>query len=116
MLKPLVKKISETEGYSEGNATFLNVEDAETISSNYIRIKKGEKTELGNHPDEEELYIVLGGRAAVELAGKSYEVGRGSVIYIPRSTDHQSTCISDEDYEFICVANWPDKIPDEASN
>ena len=112
MIRPFVKKLPEVEGYADGNATYLAVDEAETISSNYIRIKKGEVTELGNHPDEEEVYIVLGGRAKLKLGDKTYEVGKGSAIYIPRSTDHQSTCISDEDYEFICVANWPDKIPE----
>jgi len=112
MIRPFVKHLSEVEGYAEGNATYLAVDEAETISSNYIRIKKGEVTELGNHPDEEELYIVLGGRAKLRLGDKYYEVGKGNVIYIPRGVNHQSTGISDEDYEFICVANWPDKCPE----
>lgn len=111
MKMPFIKKISDVEGYKDGNATFLAVSEAETISSNYIRIKNGEATELGFHEDEEELYIVLGGKAKIRLGDTIGEVERGSVIYIPRSTYHQSTCISKEDYEFICVANWPDKQP-----
>ena len=111
MKMPFIKKISDMDGYNDGYVLFLTEDEAETISSNYWRIKKGESTELGFHDDEEELYIVLAGRAKVKLGETESEVERGNIIYIPRNTNHQSTCISEEDYEFICVANWPDKQP-----
>jgi len=111
MLKPFVKKLSEVEGYSTGKANYLALDEAETIISDYNRIKKGETSEPGNHPDEEELYIVLSGKAKLQLGDKIYDIEHGNVVYIPRNTFHLATCISDEDFEFICVANWPDKIP-----
>lgn len=111
MIKSFVKKLSEVDGYAAGKANYLSVDEAETIISDYNRVKKGETSEPGNHPDEEEIYIVLSGKAKLKLGDDTYEVERGNVIYIPRNTSHLATCISDEDFEFICVANWPDKTP-----
>lgn len=113
MIKAFIKDYTKMDGYNDPakGVTFLWPEEAETLSSNYMRVKKGESTPLGCHDDEEEIYIVLAGRAKVKIGDIEGETYPGTVVYIPRNTPHISTCISDEDYEFICVANWPDKMP-----
>lgn len=109
MITPFVKKISQCEGYSSGGTTFLLEEEAETLSSNYVRIHLNDSTPVGYHDDEEELYIVTGGRARLELGDQVHEIEAGDVVFIPRNTHHQATCISQEAFEYICVANWPDR-------
>ncbi|MFK7691636.1 cupin domain-containing protein [Paenibacillus sp. HJGM_3] len=111
MIKPFVKKISTLPGYLEEGVTFLPEEGAETISSNYVRVKQGQSTPEGLHDDEEELYIIIGGKARLELGDSVSEVEKGDVVYIPRNVRHRATCLSEEDFEYICVANWPDRIP-----
>ncbi|MBP1992199.1 cupin domain-containing protein [Paenibacillus eucommiae] len=112
MIKPFVKKLSECSGYADGNATFLSVDEAETISSNFVRIKEGETTPSGSiHDDEEEIYIVLKGKAKIKLNDTEHIMEAGDIVYIPRNTLHEAVCVSKEDLEYICVANWPDKMP-----
>ncbi|MBO9610727.1 MAG: cupin domain-containing protein [Paenibacillaceae bacterium] len=111
MTKPFVKRITELPGYREEGVTFLEEHEAETISSNYVRLKQGESTPVGCHDDEEEVYIILGGKAKLQLDDSFSEVSLGDVVYIPRDVVHQATCVSAEDFEYICVANWPDRIP-----
>ncbi|MBP1990742.1 cupin domain-containing protein [Paenibacillus eucommiae] len=111
MIKAFVKNLTTLPGYNEEGVTFLDEQEAETISSNYVRLKKGLSTPVGNHDDEEEVYIIIGGRARLQLDAAFSEVGVGDVVYIPRDVEHQATCISEEDFEYICVANWPDRLP-----
>lgn len=111
MAQPFVKKLSQLPGFEGEGVTFLEEHEAETISSNYVRLSKGQSTTVGNHDDEEEVYIIMGGRASLRLNQTVYEVEFGDVVYIPRDVEHQATCISEEDFEYICVANWPDRIP-----
>jgi mannose-6-phosphate isomerase-like protein (cupin superfamily) len=111
MHQAFVKKLSELAGYEGEGVTFLEEHEAETISSNYVRLKTNQSTTVGNHDDEEEVYIIMGGRASLRLGDTVQEVGFGDVVYIPRDVEHQATCISVEDFEYICVANWPDRIP-----
>jgi len=111
MHKPFVKKLSELDGFQGEGVTFLEETEAETISSNYVRVKPNQSTSVGLHDDEEEVYIIMGGRARMRLGDDVQEVGFGDVVYIPRNVEHQATCISEEDFEYICVANWPDRIP-----
>lgn len=111
MPQPFVKKLSQLPGFTGEGVTFLEEHEAETISSNYVRLHKGQSTPLGNHDDEEEVYVIMGGRASLRLNGTTCEVEFGDVVYIPRDVEHQATCISEEDFEYICVANWPDRTP-----
>jgi quercetin dioxygenase-like cupin family protein len=113
MIKPFVKKLKDCPGYAEGNAIFLPAENAETIMANFVRIKEGEDTPSGSiHDDEEEIYIVLKGKARIKLNEEDHIMEAGDIVFIPRNTFHEAVCISkDEDLEYICVANWPDKMP-----
>lgn len=111
MIKPFVKTISELPGYREEGVTFLEEHEAETISSNYVRLRKGQSTPVGCHDDEEEVYVIIGGEAELRLGAETHVVKSGDVVYIPRDVEHQATCVSKDDFEYICVANWPDRIP-----
>ncbi|CAI6025068.1 cupin domain-containing protein [Cohnella sp. JJ-181] len=113
LIKPFVKTPSTMEGYDEDGVTFLEVEEAETLNSNYVRIGPGQSSNAayGYHDDEEELYFIVGGAADLTLGEASYEVKSGDVVYIPRNTFHQVTCTSEVDFEYFCVANFPDHPP-----
>ncbi|MDF2660778.1 MAG: Cupin domain [Paenibacillus sp.] len=108
-IQPFVKRISEMEGYEKEGVTFLEEADAETLSANYVRVQRGQSTSAGYHDDEEEVYVVTGGKGTIMLADRMREVQAGDMVYIPRNTFHQVTCNSAEPLEYICVANWPDR-------
>lgn len=112
-IKPFIKTPAKMQGYNEDGVTFLELAEAETLNSNYVRIRPGESSNpaYGYHDDEEELYIILGGVGRLTLGDTESEVRAGDVVYIPRNTFHQVTCLSEQDFEYICVANFPDHPP-----
>ena len=109
MRKPLVRVIEECKP-NDRSMIFLENE-CETTSCNVVTVKKGEKIAPSCHPDEEEFYIITKGRGIVRLNDEYPEVTAGTAIYIPRNTIHAVEGLSDEDFEYVCVANWPDMEP-----
>lgn len=85
----------------------VNREETETIALGYVSIGQGTSTQTGFHDDEEEIYVVLKGRATLTIGEEKKEVGPGDIAYVPRNTKHQMTCISEEKLEYLYFANWP---------
>ena len=50
--------------------------------------------------DEDEIYVVLAGRAALGVAGESHDVTRGSVAFVAARVEHRFVEIS-EDLEVL---------------
>jgi len=109
MIKPLVRLIEDCKP-NDRSMIFLE-DECETISVNVVVVKKGEYTPPSSHDDEEEVYIITKGKGIVKLDEVEHEVEAGTAIYIPRNTEHSITGLSDEDFEYVCVANWPDQMP-----
>ncbi len=86
----------------------INREEAETIALGYVSVDHGNSTATGFHDDEEEIYVILKGRAILMVGEEKQEVGPGSVAYVPRNHKHSMTCISEEKLEYLYFANWPD--------
>jgi quercetin dioxygenase-like cupin family protein len=110
MRKPLVRTIEECKP-NDRSMIFLE-EECETISVNVVVVKKGERILPSSHPDEEEVYIITKGKGIVKLDDVEHTVSVGTAIYIPRNTVHEVIGLPGQDFEYVCVANWPDKIPD----
>ena len=109
MRKPLVRVIQDCKP-NDRSMIFLE-EECETISVNVMAVKKGESIAPSCHPDEEEVYLITKGRGIVKLNDVEHDVTVGTALYIPRNTVHAVKGLSDEDFEYVCVANWPDQIP-----
>lgn len=82
-------------------------EETETIALGYVSVEAGRSTNTGFHDDEEEIYVILKGRAVLTVGGEETEVGPGSVAYVPRNNKHCMKCISEEKLEYLYFANWP---------
>jgi len=82
-------------------------EETETIALGYVSISDRQSTQTGFHDDEEEIYVILKGRAVVLVGDEEKEAGEGDVVYVPRNTKHKMTCISEEKLEYLYFANWP---------
>lgn len=103
----LVRNIADA--FSDSENLIFHEEECETLAVNVVRLQKGEQSGLACHPDEEEIYLVTQGKGAVELNGTAYPVRPGQVIYVPRNYTHRARNMADELFEYVCVANWPDR-------
>jgi quercetin dioxygenase-like cupin family protein len=110
MKKPVFRKISEWKDKGAGYVIFD--EEAEIIAANVVTVKQGATTSEGNHPDEEEVYLVQSGKGRVRVGDIVQDVGKGTVIYIPRNAPHQATGLSKADFVYVCVAIYFDRKPD----
>jgi len=104
----LVRKIWEDDEIERPKQKLLiNEEEAETIALGYVSVDNGNETTTGFHDDEEEIYVILKGKAILMMGDEEEEVGPGSVAYVPINTKHKMTCISEEKLEYLYFANWP---------
>ena len=87
----------------------VNADETETIALGYVSVENGNSTKPGFHDDEEEIYVILRGKAKLTIGDEICEVGPGSVAYVPRNHKHIMTCMSEEKLEYLYFANWPGK-------
>lgn len=105
----LLRKIwedNETERPAE--KLLVDRSETETIALGYVSVDQGNCTVPGFHNDEEEIYVILKGRALLMIGDEKQEAGPGDVAYVPRNTRHKMQCISEEKLEYLYFANWPD--------
>jgi len=107
----LKRKISDAKKDEEGLIFFP--QECETIAVNAVSLKRGQASQLAVHNDEEEVYLITKGKGIVELGGVPYAAEVGDIFYIPRNITHFARGTSVEEFEYICVAVWPDKIPEK---
>jgi mannose-6-phosphate isomerase-like protein (cupin superfamily) len=104
-----IVKIWENESTDVPREKMLIARDeTERIELGYVSRLNGESTPLGFHDDEEEIYVILKGRAILKLGDEEKEVSAGDTVYVPRCTEHRMRCISDEKLEYLYFANWPE--------
>lgn len=104
----LVRRIwEEEETTGPANKLLVEREETETIALGYVRVESGNSTKVDTHDDEEEIYVILRGRAILMVGDERREVGPGMVAYVPRNMKHNMTCISEESLEYLYFANWP---------
>ncbi|NJD04462.1 MAG: cupin domain-containing protein [Ruminiclostridium sp.] len=104
----IIRRIwEENEKERPAEKLLINREEAETIALGYVSVDHGNSTKTGFHEDEEEIYVILKGRAILMIGEEEREVGPGSVAYVPRKHKHCMKCISDEKLEYLYFANWP---------
>lgn len=103
----LVRHIHDTQDDKRTHEKML-FDDTVTESAALSRhtVKPGKSTQTTLHTDREEFCVILKGRALLTVANELQEVRPGDAAYIPRNTRHQLACISDEDLEYLCFANY----------
>jgi mannose-6-phosphate isomerase-like protein (cupin superfamily) len=85
----------------------INSDETETIAVGYVAVESDESTQTGLHDDEEEIYVILKGKAILSIGDEKREVSMGDVAYVPRNNTHSMKCISEEKLEYLYFANWP---------
>jgi len=65
-------------------------------------VEEGGFTPRHSHPWPHINYIISG-KGSVYLSGKEYEIGAGSIAYVPNNTAHQFMANKGETLKFICI-------------
>jgi mannose-6-phosphate isomerase-like protein (cupin superfamily) len=58
------------------------------MSVTWLEVPEGIDQELHSHEEAEQVYIVVGGRGTMTVAGDTQEIGEGDLVLIPPATDH----------------------------
>lgn len=104
----LVRRIWEESQVPDAmNKLLVKRDETETIALGYVQVEAGNSTKMDIHDDEEEIYVILKGRAILTIGDEKQEVGPGMVAYVPRNKKHNMACISEENLEYLYFANWP---------
>jgi len=66
---------------------FLEFLRVPTLSAAVYRLPAGSKDMQAPHL-EDEIYVVVEGRARLRIGGKEQEVGKGSILFVRATSDH----------------------------
>jgi len=99
---------------SAGKDTFIQIlispEEGPHFAMRRFTMKPGGGMPRHTNKVEHEQYV-LQGRARIGIGDEVYEVGPGSVVFIPAGVLHWYENIGDEDFVFLClVPNLEDEI------
>ena len=89
-------------------------ERTESVELLLQRTPVGRSFPVHQHKECEQTYLVLEGEAEVQVGDLAGTVRKGSVVYIPRLTDHSVRNTGDRELVYIVVENYPDGyLPEE---
>jgi quercetin dioxygenase-like cupin family protein len=89
-------------------------EKSEAMEVLLERYPKGLSFPVHQHKECEQFYLILEGEGEVNTAGKVKRVRYGSVVYIPRNTDHSVSNVGDGDLVYVVFESYPDRyLPEE---
>ena len=80
-LTDLMEKVAGTE------PRFFEFLRVPTLSSAVYRLPAGAKDMQAPHL-EDEVYVVLEGRARLRIAGKDHDISRGTILYVGATAEH----------------------------
>ena len=72
-------------------ALFDHESGARTCSINYIRTPAGQGSPAGMHTHEvDQIFFILEGTMNLEIEGKEYEAGPGTLVVFPKGVPHRN--------------------------
>ncbi len=120
---PIKEKSPMVSTFDESKVTpFLGVdysvllprERSECVEILLERFPKGLTFPIHQHKECEQTYLFLEGEAEVNVAGRTHQLAKGGIVYIPRLTDHAVRNVGDCELVYIVVETYPDGyLPDE---
>jgi len=75
-----------------------------------VRMRRGFRTEVHAHDEQEQLFIVLRGKGQMTIGDEVREIHGGMVVFIPRKAPHAVEATGRE-LVYIYVSAWPDRKP-----
>ena len=70
-------------------------------------IEKGSGAQPHAHPGMEQACYILRGRARVEIAGQSREIGPGEMCFFPAGEEHVFTVVSEDPVHVLVIYSPP---------
>jgi mannose-6-phosphate isomerase-like protein (cupin superfamily) len=67
---------------------------------------------LNRHPDMEQLYYIVTGKAQVVVGDEKGEVTAGDLVFIPRDAPHAISNTGEEKLVYLCFDIFPDGFPE----
>ena len=84
---------------------YLEFVRAPSLSCGIYSLQRGAKDLQGPH-DEDEVYVVIKGRARIRVGDEEEEVGPGSLIYVAATSEHRFVEI-EEDITLLVLFGAP---------
>jgi quercetin dioxygenase-like cupin family protein len=84
--------VAESKGGDKRYREFLRVP---SLSMGLYRLKAGQMDEQRPH-NEDEVYLVVGGKASFRAGGREQALVPGSVIFVERAAEHRFVDITEE--------------------
>lgn len=67
------------------------------VNDAQVKVAKfGDKFDWHAHPEEDEAFLVLRGRIAIDFRDGTVEMGEGDLVCVPRATPHRPRALSPE--------------------
>jgi mannose-6-phosphate isomerase-like protein (cupin superfamily) len=88
----LAKLLEKCEARESPYLEFLRVPQ---LSCGIYRLNAGAQDHQTAH-DEDEVYLVLRGKAGFVVAGEKRAIGPGSILYVPADAEHEFVDIEDD--------------------
>lgn len=121
MAKPFVVRSAEVAPFKVSDAYLSKMlidrhnSGSERMQVNEGIVKAGCKLAGAAHPEPyDELYIVVKGQASLDMDGDNYDIGPGSVVFIPWGTFHALENKSETE-DFVLLTIWP-QTPEKGGN
>ncbi len=96
--------------YDRSEDVLVGPEASEACVAATVRMKRGFKTDLHAHDEQEQLFVVLRGKGRMTVGGESSDIRAGMAVFIPRKAPHAVEATSRE-LAYIYVSVWPKGKP-----
>ncbi|HEX9710178.1 MAG TPA: cupin domain-containing protein [Candidatus Thermoplasmatota archaeon] len=75
---------------------------AADLNDSYVKLAKFQGEFVWHdHPDEDELFLVVKGRLRIELRGQTLELGPGELVVIPKGVEHKP--VAEEEVHAVLI-------------
>ncbi len=76
------------------------------------RLRADQTTPVDLHPTFDQLFFLLKGTGEVMIGNETRIIGKGTLVFIPRNTNHSIRPTSDEGLEYLYFNIWGSGVPE----
>jgi mannose-6-phosphate isomerase-like protein (cupin superfamily) len=77
------------------------------LAMTWVECAPGSMQAIHEHPDSEQVYVIVRGRGLMQVGDEAEELGEGSLVFIPPGTGHAIKNASDEPLVFVSATSPP---------
>ena len=84
----------------------------QAFGTNAYRARRAGDVLIEDHAEstgQEELYVVLGGRARFAVGGERFDAPAGTAVFVPRPDVSRGATAVDDETVVLAVGGWPDR-------